>query len=400
MKRAALVLLLLTETAGAFENPALDDFYARTAARTQGFKDCAAPRDCQYVLRFLLGTQVANPSPDQLHPKLAEGLRLGGDAGVTLTPLSVTRTAAWVDLLRVQETGERLRELTLKHTTFYTTAEDRHDAALNVSLDLLAGERSELGARDYAELQLEPYRILDGELELAAIGPPVDKDGNLAFPVGVAYRQRYDEEGDLTETRTSLSGAIAVRAFPNLLDTPDEARRRHYQLDVLRLTRVDWDTEAEDAAAWRLSAGYQRLSPGIPGFDIWLLIGYGWHEAANEATGWLAQLGAEQTIADAHQAGVAYDGWFALDRAAGRFERTHNTRLFYRYERGGVSAGLSYEYVAVEGRGALHSGMVRGSWHPEWAYGLGLGVRQRVALAEDKQAPEQERVNLSLDWLF
>ena len=105
---ALSVGLAWTSQSHAFDHPGLDDFYARTATRSQGLTPCESWCDGEYVLRFLFGAQVANPSTDRLRPRLAEGLRLGGDAGLTLNEWSITRTRAWADWLCLGE--EVIRE--------------------------------------------------------------------------------------------------------------------------------------------------------------------------------------------------------------------------------------------------------------------------------------------------
>ncbi|MCA9559397.1 MAG: hypothetical protein KC583_12630, partial [Myxococcales bacterium] len=77
----AVCLVVASATpALAGDRPALDDFYARTRGRHEGFTGCLVGFcDGERLLQLLLGAQVANPSTDALRPALAEGLRLGAD---------------------------------------------------------------------------------------------------------------------------------------------------------------------------------------------------------------------------------------------------------------------------------------------------------------------------------
>jgi len=389
--------------ASAFDHPALDDFYARTRLRSEGLQRCDALCEGDYVLRFILGAQVANPSTDRLQPRLAEGLRLGADTGLTLNAWSLTRTQLWADVLRVQQGGELITDLTLHHTTFYSTAEDRYDEALHLSADVVLASSAELQPDDFADLRLQPYEVVDTELEAALIGPKIDKGGNLALPLGVSLLRRFDLDERPTEDRLGVSAAIALRGFPHLLDTPRDDRGRHYQLDFLRASWVGWATPAGDASALRLTAGYQRLSPGIPGFEIELLAGYGWHDGANAPGGAVLETSVEQELTEALVVGAGYDTWFALDRRTLAFSRVHDARLFTDLDLDGLAFGLSWEYVDTGDAGWLHQVQGRVSWHPRWAYGLGAGVRYRLQLLRDPRRPEPngaERFNMSLDYLF
>ena len=161
-----------------------------------------------------------------------------------------------------------------------------------------------------------------------------------------------------------------------------------------------WDTPAGEASAWRLSFGYQRLSPDLPGTELWILGGYGWHEGANEASGWLAQVGVAFHPVPAHQAGLGHDTWLGLDQATARFERLHRTQVFYRFDDGTYRAGLAWDRVS-RGGDVLHALVPELGYRPAWLFGLMLGGRVRVAAFDgDGPAPEDERFELALDWLL
>ena len=391
--------MLLGGPAWAFERPALDDFYERTRDRAGAFDDCTGFCDGRRLLQLLVGGQVANPSTDRLRPTLAEGLRLGLDAGL-LGGQSVARSAAFADLLWVPDTGDRITDLTWKTTAFYSTT--RHgsgNGGVHLSADAVLAERTELQPSDVAELTRRPYRLADAEVEVAAVGPKVDKDAHLAFPVGAAWQRRWDLQGDDTADRATASGAVAFRGFP-------KRRGDHYQLDAARVSRVQWITEAGEATAWRLTAGYQRLSPDLPGVELWILTGYGWHEGANAPGGWLAQVGAELDV-PGHNAGVALERWFALDRDTRRFVRTTRFDAFYRYGPDRWWAGARYGYVSLGGGAArdpaasLHLLEPELGWRPPWAFGLSAGLRYRAAFRQGASvAADEDRFTANVDWLF
>jgi hypothetical protein len=395
VKRAALALLL-AGPAVAGERPSLEDFYERTRDRTEGFRDCVFGY-CKdgVLLQALVGAQATNASADDLHPTLAEGLRLGGDAGLLFGERNVVRTRAWADLLRLQDSGRSITDLASQSTFFLTTSEPGQPG-VHLSADLLLAQRTELEAEDFAELQLDPYRAADVELEVAPVGEKVDKDVFPAVPVGFGERVRWDRDGRRTESRRTESAALALRGFPN-------DRLSHYQLDAARATRVDWDTPAGAAHAWQASLGYQRLSPGIDELQIWLLFGWGWYDGANARNGFLAHAGAEVDLGE-HQFGADDDARFTLDRATLRFRRVHHVRGYYRttaVDR--FRFGLLGEYVAVLDAGTLYALTPEAAVRPFRDLGLEVGARYRVLAVHDQRFPDEstdDRLELTADWLF
>lgn len=391
---AALVFGALP--AGAGERPGLDDFYERTRSRAEGFERCAGYCRDGVLLQALVGAQVANPSTDVLRPALAEGVRLGGDAGLLFGPANIVRTRAWADLLRVQDTGDFIADLVSQSTLFVSTAEPG-GLGVHLSADVVLADRTELEPEDFAELQRTPYRLVDVEAEVAPVGPEVDKDAFIALPIGYAQRVRWDGDGELEELRRTWSGGPALRGFPKQL-------RHHYQLDVGRVTRVDWETPAGEASAWQVSAGYQRLSPDIDFLQIWLLFGWGWYDGHNEANGFLARVGCELDLGEHHQVGPMYDAELVLDRRTLRFRRAHHFRGYYRTTAiDHLRLGLLYEAVAVTGEGTLHALTPEVAVRPFENLGLEFGVRYRAAFLHDlggEGAPDADRFNFSADWLF
>ncbi|MEZ4471712.1 MAG: hypothetical protein R3F60_13120 [bacterium] len=394
MRPLSLALALAALPAHAFERPALDDFYERTRGRAAAFQDCTGYCDGRWLLQLLVGAQVANPSTDALRPALAEGLRLGIDGGFMPNGQSVLRSQAYADLLVVPATGDRFTDFVWKNTAFYSTTDDRSgDGGVHLSADAVVADRTELTPGDFADFQRRPFRLVDAEVEVAPIGPKVDKDAHVALPLGAAWRQRWARGGDTQEERLTLSGALAFRGFP-------KHRGDHYQLDAARLTHVAWDTPAGEASAWRLSFGYQRLSPDLPGTELWILGGYGWHEGADDAQGWLGQVGVAFHPVPAHQAGLGHDAWFGLDQATARFQRLHRTQLYYRFDDGTWRAGLAWDRVS-RGGDVLHTLVPEAGWRPAWLFGLMIGGRVRVAAFDGTgPAPEEERFELGLDWLL
>lgn len=389
------LLGLLTSTAQAFERPSLDDFYERTRSRAAAFEQCTGYCDGRWLLQALVGGQVANPSTDELRPALAEGLRLGLDGGYRPNDQSVLRAQAFADVLWVHSTDDLFTDLVWHGTAFYSTTDHRfEDGGLHLSADAVAAERTELTPADFAELVPRSYRLLDGEAEVTPVGPRVDKDAHIAFPLGAAWRRRWAlEDGDVLEDRRTLSGAVAFRGFPKL-------RGDHLQLDALRVTRVDWDTPGGDAHAWRLSLGYQRLSPDLPGTELWILGGYGWHEGANQKSGWLTQVGVAFHPVPEHSAGLGHEAWFGLDPGTNRFERLHRTSAHYRFDNGTWRAGVAWDRVS-RGGAVLHVAIPEAGYRPAWLFGLMLGGRVRIgAFDGEGPAPEDERYELSLDWLL
>lgn len=392
----------------ADSRPALDDFYDRTRDRDDGFESCTGYCDGRWLAGFLVGAQTANPAAPPmagsaagaLAPKLATGGRLGIDLAVRGGYADVARTKLWLDLLRVHESGDWIADLAWQTTAFAALG---HPGApgLHLSLDSVVAQRTELEPSDLARLQRRPYRELDLEAEVAPTGGKIDKDAFLAVPLGAAVRLLSPEDGRL-EHRTSVSGALALRGFPKQI-------RHHYQLDVLRAKRTSWDVPGGTATAWTLSAGYQRLSPDIPGLQLWLLAGYEW---AGDRRGPVVQIGADLELPAAGGTlsfSPRFDEHLELDPRTAQFSRVYEGRFSVRHRtapptaRFGLWWGLAYEAVLIEDAGKLHA------LTPElgFAYrGLELGLRYRFTSLRDVDEAEpmsrslSDRFQLSLDRLF
>ncbi len=386
----------LSGPAAADSRPALDDFYDRTRDRDDGFDDCVGYCDDRWLAGFLIGLQTANPSTDELQPKLATGGRLGVDLGVRGGYANIARTKLWADLLRVHETGDWIADLAWQTTAFAALGRPG-EGGLHLSLDTVAARRTELEPSDLARLQRRPYRAIDVEAEVAPTGGMVDKDTFLALPLGVATRLGWPDGGRL-ERRTAVSGALALRGFPREI-------RHHYQLDLLRVKRTSWDTAGGEASSWTVSAGYQRLSPDIPELQIWLLAGYQW---AGGRHGPIVQVGAELELPAGRgviELGPRFEEHLELDPRTAMFTRVYEGRFSVRHRppraAGGARVwwGLAYEAVALEDAARLHA------LTPEagLAYrGLELGLRYRLAWLRDDRMPGApgDRFQISLDRLF
>ncbi len=178
--------------------------------------------------------------------------------------------------------------------------------------------------------------------------------------------------------------------------------RHHYQLDVLRVKRTNWDVLGGDASAWTLSAGYQRLSPDVDWLQIWLLGGYTWNHGDNDARGVVLQLGAETkfpTEDGAVEIGPMYEAHYVLDQRTARFARVHEVRLYYRHSLGPAHWGLAYQAVSLEDVATLHA------LSPELGVkvlGLDLTARYRFSLVHDERfaGAAANRFNISADWVF
>lgn len=401
----AASLLCLARPAPAQDRPGMDDFYARTRGRHVGFDRCVGYCDGTWLLQALVGAQMANPSTDALRPTLAQGTRLGLDGGVR-DGYNVARARAWSDLLWVNDSGERLTEYVGQLTGFYTTA-GIGDRGVHAQLDATVAAREELEPQDFAELQRSPYTVLDIEGEVAAVGPMIDKEAFIAFPVGVAQRIRWDDTdgGDVTEERRTISGAVAARAF-------QKRNRYHYQLDFARVTRVDWAVAAGEASAWKTQLGYQQISPDLPGIQLWLLFGWAWVDGAASDDGFINRVGIDVDFAELdggglgpHLAAAHYQRDFTLDRDTLRFERLNQVRLWYGTTAfGPVRLGTGYEFVAVDGRGALHVVEPEITWRPFASVGVEIGAKMRLRVRSEADAarsiPADERFQLNLDWLL
>jgi hypothetical protein len=386
-----LVLVLLAHAAAADPRPALDEFYARTEDRAEGFDGgCTGRCDGRYLAGFLIGAETANPSTDALRPRLASGARLGVDLGVR-DETDVLRVKMWADVLRVHDDGTWITDLASQLTAFKAFGAPRAPG-VQFSLDAQAARRTELQPADFAELQRDPYTVVDAEAEVAPIGDRFDKDTNWAFPIGVANRLRWDDNATSVERRTAISGAIAFRGFV-------DGVLHHYQFDALRLKYTDWSVPGGRASSWTVSAGWQRLSPGIDWLHIWLLAGYEWTGARS---GPVAQLGAEMRFPTSRGAvaiGPVFEEHLEIDPLTAHFSRVYHGRLYARHELGRLKWGVAYEAVVIDG-GELQAVT------PEVAVGISgfeLGLRYRLAYLRDDRPmgfPPGDRFNVALDWLF
>ncbi len=398
-----LLLLALTAPARAGERPGLDDFYDRTRDRHVGFDRCTGFCDGRRLLQALVGAQVANPSTDALRPTLAEGLRLGLDAGLR-EGHSVLRAAAWADLLWTNDTSEQAAQFVPEYVTRLTgflELGESGNGALHLQGDVELAAREELEPQDFAEFQRHPYTVLDAEVEVAPTGPEVDKEAFIALPLGFSQRVRWDDldpGGEPSELRRTLSGAFALRAF-------QKQKQHHYQIDAPRLTRVDWQVPAGEASAWKASLGYQRLSPDIDWLQIWLLFGWGWFDGAEDVNGFLTRVGVELDAGEDDDVGLRYDRDFALDRVERRFRALSTLRGDYRTERlRPVRLGMAYALVSVDTAGSLHVIEPEIAWRPFADLGVEIGVRLRLRvlrdLADAASFPDDQRFQFALDWLL
>jgi hypothetical protein len=393
---ATVCAAALSGPAAADSRPTLDEFYDRTRDRDDSFDDCVGYCDDRWLAGFLVGVQTANPSTDALQPKLATGGRLGADLAVRGGRVNIARTKLWADLLRVHETGDWITDLAWQTTAFAALGRPG-EPGLHLSLDAMASRRTELEPSDLARLQRLPYRAIDVEAEVAPTGGKVDKDAFLAVPIGVATRLRWPDEGPL-ERRVALSGALALRGFPREI-------RHHYQLDALRVKRTIWDVIGGDASSWAVSAGYQRLSPGIDNLQIWLLGGYEW---AGGRRGPIVQVGAELQLPAGRgivELGPRFEEHLELDPRTAAFTRVYDGRFSVRHRtaparsRTGAWWSLTYEAVILEDAARLHA------LTPEAGItyrGLELGLRYRLAWLRDDRMPGApgDRFQISLDRLF
>jgi hypothetical protein len=406
MKTIIALAVLLALPAWADNRPGMDDFYARTRGRHEGFSDCLIGLcDGARLLQLLVGAQMANPSTDALQPALAEGLRLGLDTGIR-GGYAVARARGWADLLWVNATGERLTEYVGQVTGFMTTAPPG-GLGVHLSTDVQVAARTELEPQDFAEFQANPYTVLDAEGELAIVGPKVDKEGFLVLPFGYAHRLRWRDVdgGARTEQRRTLSAAAALRAF-------QKKNRFHYQLEAARLTRVDWSVPAGEASAWKAQFGYQRLSPDIPGVQLWLLFGWAWVDGAEDDHGFITRVGVDVDFMDIdggvnvpHVVSAQYQRDFALDRRTRQFRHLNQLRLYHGTTAWDpVRVGLAYELASVAEVGALHVIEPEVAWRPFDDLDVEVGVRFRIRVRSDEAAdaaiPDGERFQLNLDWLL
>lgn len=381
-----VALAVASAPAAADPGPTLGDFYDRTRLRYDGFTDCIAYLgycDGHYLAALRIGAETANPSTDELHPQLATGLRIGADLGALRGEHDLVRTQLWADVLRVNSTGAWLTDLGWHLTAFEVLGRRRDDSGMHLSFDNVIARRTEITPSDVAELQLDPYETIDTEAEVAPTGPYVDKDGFLALPIGVANRLRWSD-GLAMERRTSISGALAIRAFPHDL-------RQHAQLDVLRVKHTDWSLAAGSAEAWTFSAGYQHLPDGIDTLPIWALVGY---ELAGPKQGVVYRLGGAIDV-DGVSFGPEVERTFELDPRTATFARVDSGRVRLAQQISWLRWGLAYETVSIDGGGSLRA------LTPELGIvvrGLTIGARCRFAWTSDLMFPAQ-RFSLSLDWI-
>lgn len=406
MRHLTLLLTLAASAAAAQDRPAMDDFYARTRARHVGFEDCAIGYcDGKRLLQALIGAQVANPSTDALDPALAEGIRLGLDAGIR-GGYAIARARAWADLLWVGATGDRLTEYVGQVTGFLPTARG-NGLGVHLQLDAEIAAREELEPQDFAEFQRSPYSAFDVEAEVALVGPKVDKEAFIALPFGIAHRVRWRDVsgGAITEERRTTSGALALRAF-------QKRNRFHYQLEVARLTHMHWELPAGTAQAWRTQLGYQQVSPDLPGIQLWLLFGWAWVDGSRDDDGFITRIGIDVDFNDLDGGGLGphlgaahYQRDFTLARDTLRFRAVDQVRLYYGTTAWSpVRMGMGYEMAAVDAVGALHVLEPKIGWQPFADLGLEIGaaVRLRVhsSAAVDAAVPTGQRFQLQMDWLL
>jgi len=325
MNRAVVALVLAPAVASAQPSPALDEFFERTRARADGLEDRP------WFVRLLAGVETATP-----RAQLATGGHLGVEAGVRDAVVDIARIALWGDVLRVDSTGDWITDLAGQATAFSAFEH------LHVSLDAVAARRTYLEPSDAIAVQRDPYGLVDTELEVAPIGPKVDKHAHLAFPIGVAHRARWSLTDGTTSHRTSVSGAIALRGIVR-----ERRLRTHAQLDVLRVKYVAQDR----ASTTSISAGYQRLPVGLDTLPLWALVGYQWAGDRSLVT---AQLGMDLTYRGV-QLAPSFQRHLELDPATSMVTRVTAGRMALRYRGEHVVAGASYEVASIEGADEFHA---------------------------------------------
>lgn len=355
--------------ASAQLGPALDDFFERTRAREDDFAACP---DCARVARLVAGAVSATPTTPG-GARLATGARLGVALATRGGAHDSARATLWADVLRVHHDGSWMSDLGARVTVFHAWGRPRDDGGLHLSVDAVAGRRTELRLMEVARLQRDPYRLVDAELELAPIGPRIDKDGNLALPVGVAHRARAPIGGGATrlDQRLAVSGAIAFRGFP-------KHRRTHAQLDFARVKQTWWQVPGGAARATTLSAGYQRLPTGIDTLPLWALVGYQWARTtdvlapspgmmsrpADGRGAFVAQLGMDLPLAVGDRSTLslapAFERALELDPRDAAFRHVTAARVGLGLERPlsanvHLRAALTYEAALVEGDQRVHT---------------------------------------------
>lgn len=376
--------------------PTLDEFYERTREREDGFDACIGYCDGTYLASFLVGAQTANPSTDAAEPRVATGLRLGIDLGMRGSRPEMVRAKLWADVLRINADGTWIEDLAGHFTAFKLFGRERDDTGLHLSFDSIAASRTELRPGDVARLQRVPYRSIDTELEAAPIGPEVDKDGNIALPIGVAYRLRAPQDGGGLQHRTTISGALAIRGFV-------KSQRTHAQLDLLRVKQTWWSVPGGDAGATTVSAGYQRLPYGLDTLPLCALVGYQW---AGDRSGVVAQVGMDLPLSTAIgdiELAPAFERHLELDPDTAMFRRVSSVRMAVRHRYSIVQWGVAYEAALVEDERRLHA------ITPELGLtyeGFQLGVNYRFTIARDEPTTmmsttlPRDRFSIALDRAF
>jgi hypothetical protein len=332
----------ITTVAHAQLRSSLDDFYERGRTRADPLEACArAECASDHVVAFDVGASLADPVFSDGSRRLAVGGHASIDAARAFGPQDVIRSIAIVDVYRALQGGQLIADVDLDSSFFWASGEPGQPG-VHVAINPRIVERGELQPHDLAELRLSPYRLYDVEAEVAPTGPKIDKDAFFALPIGVSARRRWTDEGVRVEDRRSITGALAARGFPKGI-------LHHDQLDFARLTRTWWSTPTGDASAWTTSAGYQRLSPDLAGIELWILAGYGWFHAGNDARGVLGQIGFD-AVTDETRAlgfGLAYDANFQLDVRTNTFVRVHDLRASYHQRFGPTETTIGWEGVAV-----------------------------------------------------
>lgn len=378
--RVVAILVAMAGVAAADPRPTLDDFYERTRTRDEGFGDAS------WLLHMIAGVQTANPSVEAAEPAFATGGRLGIEAGLRGGRASVVRTLLAADVLRVGSSGQWLADAEWQSTAFTAFGRERDDTGLHLSLASTLARRNELRPTDVVEFQRIPYYLVDVEGEATAIGPRIDKDGNLALPVGVANRMRWSLDGATLERRTTVSGAIAYRGFAKQM-------RNHAQLDFLRAKYTSWDVTGGDASALTLSAGYQRLPYGLDTLPLWALVGYEW---AGDRSGAVVQIGMDLPFRG-FEFVPELERHLELDPMTATFRRVTTGRFAFRHTYGPVRYGVTYEAASLEQGERFHAiTPIAGVTHA----GFHLGLSYRFVIAGETMTTARDRFGVALDRRF
>jgi hypothetical protein len=369
---AVMSLLVLSHEAGA--QPALDDFFERTREREDGFGE-----QNQFV-DVGLGIETGNPAPDAMEPHIGSGVRFGLDAGLRHDH-DVLRSHLGMELLHLHDTNDLFANFAWRTTAFKAYGRPRDDEGTHLAFDSVVSRRSELAPRDIAQLQRGAYDVVDVEGEVTPLLPRIDKDANLALPIGVATRLRWAERGGF-DLKTSASAAIAARAlFPG---------RGHAQLDFFRVKVTQWDAPIGSASSATLSTGYQRLPHGIDTLPIWVLLGYEWAGPYESA---VFQIGGAFLLPQI-AISPSFDRHFELDPLTATFARVDNASFAVQCRHDVVICGIALESITIQGGGILRAATPElGVRYKE----LALVARMRAAIAEDVMYPAK-RFMVGLDW--